>query len=201
MSPNETQQQRRDTEPAVGYSSVPLWLIVFLGLVFYWGLMYVNDNGGGFNSRVYAPNKNFGEVDDKQPKSGDQMVLIKGKKVYDATCSLCHQPNGLGDPSKAPPLVGSEWVLAPKPDRIIRIVLDGFQGPVTVKGQDFNLAMASWKSTFKDDEIAAVLSYVRNNWNNKASMVKPEQVAEIRAKTKDRTSSWTSPELQAVPDR
>jgi mono/diheme cytochrome c family protein len=129
------------------------------------------------------------------------MVLIKGKKVYDATCSLCHQPNGLGDPSKAPPLVGSEWVLAPKPDRIIRIVLDGFQGPVTVKGQDFNLAMASWKSTFKDDEIAAVLSYVRNNWNNKASMVKPEQVAEIRAKTKDRTSSWTSPELQAVPDR
>jgi mono/diheme cytochrome c family protein len=70
-----------------------------------------------------------------------------------------------------------------------------------VKGQDFNLAMASWKSTFKDDEIAAVLSYVRNNWNNKASLVKPEQVAEIRAKTKDRTSSWTSPELQAVPDR
>ena len=201
MSPNETQQQRRDTEPTVGYSSVPLWLIVFLGLVFYWGLMYVDNNGGGFNAKVYAPHDNYTEVDDLQPKSGDQMVLIKGKKVYDSTCSLCHQPNGLGDPSKAPPLVGSEWVLAPKPDRIIRIVLDGFQGPVTVKNQEFNLAMASWKTTFKDDEIAAVLSYVRNNWDNKAPMVKPEQVAEIRGKTKDRSSSWTAPELQAVPDR
>jgi len=201
MSPNETQQQRRDTEPTVGYSSVPLWLIVFLGLVFYWGVMYVDKNGGGFNARVYAPYNNYTEVDDAQPKSGDQMVLIKGKKVYDATCSLCHQPNGLGDPSKAPPLAGSEWVLAPKPDRIIRIVLDGFQGPVTVKGQEYNLAMASWKTTFKDDEIAAVLSYVRNNFDNKASMVKPEQVTEIRAKTKDRTAAWTSAELQAVPDR
>jgi mono/diheme cytochrome c family protein len=107
----------------------------------------------------------------------------------------------LGDPSKAPPLAGSEWVLAPKPDRIIRIVLDGFQGPVTVKGQEYNLAMASWKTTFKDDEIAAVLSYVRNNFDNKASIVKPEQVTEIRAKTKDRTAAWTSAELQAVPDR
>src|SRR5436305_7938935 len=149
MSPNETQQQRSDTEPTVGYSSVPLWLIVLLGLVFYWGLMYIDRNGGGFNAQVYPAFENYAQVDDAQPKSGDQLVLIKGKRVYDATCSLCHQPNGLGDPTKAPPLVGSEWVLAPKPDRIIRIVLDGFQGPVTVKGQEFNLAMASWKSTFK----------------------------------------------------
>jgi mono/diheme cytochrome c family protein len=201
MSPNETQQQRRDTEPTVGYSSVPLWLIVLLGLVFYWGLMYIDHHAGGFDSKVYEPFHNFAEVDDKQPKSGDQMTLLKGKKVFDSTCALCHQPNGLGDPSKAPPLVGSEWVLAKKPDRIIRIVLDGLQGPVTVKNQEWNLAMASWKTTFKDDEIAAVLSYVRNNWENKAPFVQAEQVKEIRAKTKDRISAWTGPELQAVPDK
>jgi mono/diheme cytochrome c family protein len=201
MSPNETQQERRETEPTVGYSAVPLWLIVFLGLLFYWGLMYLDRHAGGYNAQVYEPYDSYADVEDKQPKDENTIVRIKGKKVYDSTCSLCHQPNGLGDPSKAPPLAGSEWVLAPKPDRIIRIVLDGLQGPVKVKGQEFNLAMASWKGTFKDDEIAAVLSYVRNNFDNKAPMVKPEQVAQIRAKTKDRTSAWTEAELQAIPDR
>jgi mono/diheme cytochrome c family protein len=201
MSPNDPQNQRLDTEPTAGYSSVPMWLIVLLGLLFYWGLMYLNDNAGGFNARVYAPYSDFETVDAKQPKDTNQLAMLKGKRIFDSYCALCHQPNGLGDPSKAPPLVGSEWVLAPKPDRIIRIVLDGLQGPVTVKGQPFNLAMASWKTSFKDDEIAGVLSYIRHTWGNNASMVQADQVKEIRDKTKARTQAWTAPELQAVPDK
>jgi mono/diheme cytochrome c family protein len=201
MSPNDQQNLRRENEPTVGYSSVPLWLIILLGLFFYWGQMYLDRNAGGFNEHVYAPYDNYDAVADAQPKSGDQIVMAKGKKVFDSTCSLCHQPNGLGAEGKAPPLVGSEWVLAPKPDRIIRIVLDGLQGPVHVKDQEWNLAMASWKSTFKDEDIAAVLSYVRNNWGNKAPMVTPEQVAAIRKKEQARTQPWTAAELQSIPDR
>lgn len=201
MSPNDPQNLRRDNEPSAGQSSVPLWLILLLGLFFYWGLMYLDRNGGGFNEQVYAPWPNYEAIADAQPKDEKAKLMAEGKKVFDSTCSLCHQPNGLGAEGKAPPLVGSEWVLAPKPDRIIRVVLDGFQGPVTVKGTEWNLAMASWKGTFKDRDIAAVLTYVRNNWDNKAPAVKEEEVKAIRAKEKARTQPWTAPELQKIPDR
>jgi mono/diheme cytochrome c family protein len=201
MSPNDQQNLRRDNEPSVGYSAVPLWLIVALGLFFYWGQMYLDHNAGGFNARVYHGYDNYDAVADAQPKSGNDIILAKGKKVFDSTCSLCHQPHGNGEVGKAPPLNGSEWVLAPKPDRIIRVVLDGLQGPVTVKGQEWNLAMASWKSTFKDEDIAAVLSYVRNHWDNKAPMVTPEQVKAVRAKEQARTQPWSAPELQPIPER
>jgi mono/diheme cytochrome c family protein len=81
------------------------------------------------------------------------------------------------------------------------VVLDGLQGPVQVKGQEINLVMVPWKGTFKDQDIANILSYVRNSFGNQAPMVKADQVKEIRAKTKDRQTSWTAPELKAVPDR
>jgi len=201
MSPNDKQNLRRDNEPTAGYSSVPMWLILLLGLFFYWGMVYLDRNAGGFSSKVYHPWQNFEEVDAAQPKDENAKLALEGKKVFDSTCSLCHQPNGLGAEGKAPPLVASEWVLASKPDRIVRIVLDGFQGPVTVKNTEWNLAMASWKGTFSDRQIAAVLTYIRNNWDNKAPAVNEEQVKAIRAKEKARTQPWTSQELQAVPDR
>lgn len=201
MSPNDTQNLRRDNEPSAGQSSVPMWLILLLGLFFYWGLMYLDRHAGGFNAKVYEPWSDYNAVADAVPKDPHQQMLADGKKVFDSTCSLCHQPNGLGAEGKAPPLVGSEWALAPKPDRIIRIVLDGFQGPVTVKNQQWNLAMASWKGTFNDHQIAAALSYIRNNWDNKAPMVTEEQVKAIRAQEKSRNQPWTAPELQKFPDR
>jgi mono/diheme cytochrome c family protein len=201
MSPNDKQNTRRDNEPSVGNSSVPMWLILLLGLFFYWGMMYLDGSAGGFNSKVYHPWANYAAVDDAQPKDENAKLAAEGKKVFDSTCSLCHQPNGLGAEGKAPPLVGSEWVLAPKPDRIIRIVLDGLQGPVSVKGTEWNLAMASWKGTFNDRQIAAVLTYVRNNWGNKAAAVTEEQVKAIRAKEKARTQPWNTQDLQPVADR
>lgn len=201
MSPNDQQNLRRDNEPSAGQSSVPMWLILLLGLFFYWGLMYLDNNGGGFNAKVYHPFENYAAVDDAQPKDTNQLMLIAGKKLFDPNCGACHQTDGMGAVGKAPPLVGSEWVLAPKPDRIIRIVLDGFTGPVEVKGQEWNLTMVPWKTSFKDEDIAAILSYVRNSWGNKAPMVNPQHVKEIRAKTKDRTAPWTVPELKPVADR
>ena len=61
--------------------------------------------------------------------------------------------------------------------------------------------MASWKGTFNDHQIASVLTYVRNNWGNKAVAVKDDHVKEIRAKEKARNRAWTVPELQKFPDR
>ena len=71
---------------------------------------------------------------------------------------------GLGAAVEFPPLAGSEWVLEPGPNRIIRIVLNGFGGPVTVKGQSFQNTMVPFRDILNDTQIAQVLMYIRSEW-------------------------------------
>ncbi|HXG46731.1 MAG TPA: hypothetical protein VNO52_03840, partial [Methylomirabilota bacterium] len=94
----------------------------------------------------------------------------------------------------------SEWVLAPKPDRLIRIVLNGLSGPIEVKGAQFNNVMLPWRDALSDQQVADVLSYIRNEWGNKAPFVKPDEVKAIRDATADKGVNWTAEELKAIPD-
>ena len=199
MSPNPTTKSmpRETAEPSVGFSAVPIWLIMVFAGLFYWSQMYLSDHAGGFDKAVYVPFQSFQDVADNNPKSEAGLEMAMGADVFNKTCSACHQPNGLGKDGVAPPLVGSEWVMAPGPNRIERIVLNGLTGPITVKGKDYNLTMPPWKDNFDDKHIAAVLSYVRNTWENKASHVKPEQVAAARKEV--HPGPETSPELQQMP--
>jgi len=98
------------------------------------------------------------------------------------------------------PLSGSEWVLAPKPDRIIRIVLHGLQGPVTVLGQEWSLAMVPWKGVLTDEEIAAVVTFIRQNkdWGHDASAVTTEEVKAI-SEAENRLEPWSGPDLDRIP--
>jgi mono/diheme cytochrome c family protein len=78
-------------------------------------------------------------------------------------------------------------------------VLNGLSGPIEVKGATFNGAMFAFKDMpLKDEDIANVLTYVRNTWGNKAPGVKPEQVKAIRGEVSSRALPWTSAELQKV---
>lgn len=198
-------ESKPETEPTVGTADSPVWLMVLIALLVLWGMIVLDARGGGFNARVYEPYYSFKQVDDMQPRSAEGEFVLKGKKAYETYCVVCHQPNGQGLPGQFPPLAGSEWVLAPGPNRIIRLVLDGLQGPITVKGQSFNNAMPPWKdpNLMKDEDIAAVISYVRSNkaWDNSASAVTIEQVKTIRAKVADRSTSWSPEELLQVPDK
>jgi len=108
---------------------------------------------------------------------------------------------GQGLPGQFPPLAESEWVAEPEPGRVIRLILDGIQGPITVKGQSYNGAMPPWRDLLKDEEIAAVATYVRQNsaWNNRAPAVTPERVKAVRDKTPPRASAWSPDELLQVP--
>ena len=125
-----------------------------------------------------------------------------GKRVYydTAKCVLCHQLTGMGSASpESPPLAGSEWVLATEPGRVIRIVLHGLQGPVTVNGRQFNTSgMPPWKETLTDEEIADVLTYIRQEWGNNASSVTAEQVKAIRGKTASQSGQLFVDELLKV---
>ena len=190
-------------EPTAGAATAPnIWLFVLLGALFFWGLEYLDRHAGGFNMLVYEPNPSFKAVEDLQPKSEGGELLAKGQLVYNNACMACHTATGLGTPGQFPPLAGSEWVAAEGPNRMIRLVLHGITGPITVKGQSFNNAtMPPWKDTLKDDEIAAVLTFVRNSWGNKGAAVTPEQVKALRDSLKDRSAPWTPEELQTLSDK
>ena len=106
------------------------------------------------------PNKEFNIDDLKQ----------RGERVYAAHCVACHQPTGKGAPPAFPPLDGSRVVLGPQ-ERQIRLVLDGKP----------NTAMAAFGTQLNDVELAAVITFTRNNWSNKTGQViQPSDVKALR---------------------
>jgi mono/diheme cytochrome c family protein len=203
MSPEPQQSLpiAADAEPQAGRAQVPVWLIVLLSLLLYWGMLYFDQHSGWFNEQVYAPYRSFQEVETWQPATGAAGLAQQGKLVYNKpTCVACHQADGKGTAGQFPSLVESEWVQEPEPGRIIRAVLHGISGPFPFKGQTFNGSMVPWKDALTDEEIAAVLTYVRQNpeWGNKAPEVKPERIKEVRAKTKSRNQPYSQEELLKV---
>lgn len=110
----------------------------------------------------------------------DPAVMEMGKTQF-MTCLACHGPEGKGIPNMAPPLAGSDWVMGPV-ENLIRIQLRGLQGPITVSGVEYKLPapMMVPQAHQTDEQIAAVLTFVRNSWGNKASPVTAEQVKVFR---------------------
>lgn len=110
----------------------------------------------------------------------DPAVMALGQAQY-LVCTACHGQNGEGG-LIGPPLAGSDWVTGPV-SNLIRIQLRGLQGPITVSGKEYNfpVPMAPLGANNSDENTAAVLTYVRNSFGNKASAVKPEQVKALRS--------------------
>ena len=108
--------------------------------------------------------------------------IAAGKKVYTQYCLTCHQVDGYGVPNMNPPLIRTEYVLGDKA-RIIKIVLNGFKDDVEINGQTYSNTMPAF-DYLKDQDVANVLTYVRNNFTNKASAVKLAEVARVRSTLK-----------------
>jgi mono/diheme cytochrome c family protein len=188
-----------NSEPKAGSGPVPVWLIVLFGVIFYSGQLYINEYAGEFSPLVYDPYPSLAAVKKANPQGED--LVAKGEELFSVRCAVCHQAAGLGVAGQFPPLAGSEWVQAPGPGRPIRIVLNSVIGEIQVKGETFNNpAMPPWRDLTTDEEVAAILTYVRQAWGNKAPPVKPQQVKEVREKTSDRGRQWTAPELLEIPE-
>ena len=111
----------------------------------------------------------------------DKDVAVGGEKVYEVYCGTCHQKNGLGDSGRFPPLANSPYVTGDK-KRLIDIVLRGLSETIDVNCITYNGVMPQ-HSFLKDDEVARVLTYIRQNWGNKASEVTVEEVRQQRSAT------------------
>lgn len=181
----------------------PIWFITLFGVMLYWSTLYLDLNGGRFHPLVFNPGEQLADVEARVPRSDADALLVQGRKVYNTYCVACHQPNGRGTPGQFPPLAGSDWVNNLGPNRQIRIVLNGLQGPITVNGQEYNNNMLPWRDQLSDTDIAAVLTFVRANaeWGNSGSTVTPAQVKTIRDATADKGTYWTAQELLQIPDQ
>jgi mono/diheme cytochrome c family protein len=102
-----------------------------------------------------------------------------GAVVYGRMCAVCHGFDGEGRPPAFPPLARSEWV-TDDDERLIKIVLDGLSGEITVRGERYNGLMIGFRKHLSDEEIAAVLSYIRSSWGNDAPPITPEEVRKVR---------------------
>jgi mono/diheme cytochrome c family protein len=116
-------------------------------------------------------------------------LYIQGSEIYsrEGHCITCHQGNGKGLPDSGfPPLAGTKWVIG-NSDRLIKLTLKGLMGPMEVLGKKYpgQVPMTPFEHMLKDEEIAAVLTFVRNSFGNKADPVLAEQVAKIRESKKD----------------
>lgn len=182
------------------YKLLPLNLLfIFSGLIFFAGT-YLNRYSGLFDPHIFNENA--------LPTHGEVAVvkvdpLVLGKKQYDTICVTCHMPTGLGTPGVYPPLAGSEWVTGSE-ERLIRLVLYGLNGPLKVKGVDYNGAMPvigkvpNSGFNLSDEKIAAVLTYIRQQWGNTGAPITTEQVAAVHAKEGDR-KPYVAEELLKLP--
>lgn len=133
----------------------------------------------------------------------DKALFAKGQEHYQRVCLACHQFHGRGLEFLAPPLVESEWVMGPK-KRLISLVMDGLQGPVEVNGKLYEAPSIQplmpglrLNPEVNDEQLAAILTYVRNAWGNGGSVVKPEEVVKFR-KENDFREPYTAEELEKV---
>jgi mono/diheme cytochrome c family protein len=140
------------------------------------------------------------EEDIKSSLTGsDRELFVLGKEIYarEGLCSTCHQPDGGGlTASEFPPLRGTPWVTG-SPERLIKVVLKGLMGPMEVAGRSYSgqVPMTPHEGMLNDTEVAAVLTYVRNSFGNKASPISPDLVKTVREEVKEKQGFWSPQEL------
>ena len=117
-----------------------------------------------------------------KPAAIAKKTMTDGKKVYDTYCLACHQADGGGVPRLNPPLQRTSFVLGDK-KRLIEIVLKGMNEEIEIDGEVYDNNMSA-HNFLTDQQVADVLTYVRNSFTNKASAVTPAEVKTVRSKLK-----------------
>lgn len=190
---------REKQEPQEGMEPVPFWLTLALFVFVFVCGGYLMAFSGGFQGNVFSERQvTWGPVAAAGPVEVD--VIAVGRRLYTANCASCHQATGQGVPGQYPPLAGSEWVISTDgwgENHLVKILLHGLQGPIQVRGNTYNGNMPNLN--LKDDQIAYILTYIRQEWGNAAGPIHPEGVAAVREETAGRLQPWTQSELRAIP--
>ncbi|MGV3661818.1 MAG: c-type cytochrome [Prosthecobacter sp.] len=186
----------------------PLWATFLLMLVAIVAGAQLGPMTGGWSFDISNPFSIASGGGDPRPNDGivgdtlDPFALAmkKGGSSY-AMCGGCHGPTGLGNAGVAPPLAGSEYVTGGT-ERMIRILQHGITGPLTIKGQNYNIpnGMQPFGATMSAQDLANVLTFVRNSFGNEGTMITKEMVQKVRDEEK-RASQWTDADLKPFAEK
>ena len=170
-------QQRENEEPEEAIRPMPLAaLVVALGMVL-WAVVYILYTEP-LDLSEWGDQRTRAELSGPAATGAGAAAAVDGKAVFGAQCAACHQASGQGLPGVFPPLDGSEWVQG-EPRVLANILLHGVTGEITVKGQTYQGAMPSFQQ-LGDAELAALATYIRSSWSNKAGAVEPGLFAQER---------------------
>ena len=141
-----------------------------------------------------------GVVQDRSAE--DEAIHQAGRELFVSICAGCHGMNGEGVKPMAPPLAGSEWVLG-EPSRLVRIILQGMEGAVSVAGRRYQvpdiLPGMPPLAVLDDGQVATIANYLRTTWEHDAAAISPALVDRVRSTYRQRETPWTSAELLDRP--
>jgi mono/diheme cytochrome c family protein len=198
--------KREHAEPTAEVTPMPLWLTALCGVAVAWAGFYFGVFNGGLSSNIYNEYEsspgNIPMLALPQKEGVSDAISLtlaqQGKSVY-GQCVGCHGGTGLGVPGQFPPLAGSPFVIKGE-KRIVAILLKGLTGPLTVEGKQFNNAMPPWEAALTPRKIAAVASFVRQEWGNKAGEISEAKVVAAKKEFASKAGSWTEAELLQIPE-
>lgn len=163
---------------------IPTWIWVLIVAMFAWGAFYF--------ATQWNPTPAFADAPTYQPLvqrdpdaaaaagSSAEEEARQGALLYANLCAGCHMADGNGMEGFFPPLAGDPVVTAEDPGEHIRVILTGAQGS-TIDGVDYSAAMPGFAGQLSDEEVALIVNHERTSWGNDAPVVRPEEVARIRA--------------------
>lgn len=178
--------RREKPDPDEKVRPLPWFFTMFLGAMGMWGAFYIASTPSG-EASAYGDQRTVSLLRPAVATAG-AAPAVDGKQLFGAKCAACHQASGLGVPGVFPPLAGAEWVVGSE-KVLISLLLHGVQGEIVVKGNTYKGVMPAF-GTLSDDEIAAVLSYIRSDWGNQAAPVTAAAVKAQREATKGQTGPY-----------
>jgi mono/diheme cytochrome c family protein len=188
------QLMREKSEPSEGVSPVPIFLTFLFAALGFWGGIYLVEYSGDYRWDAYSPDFKVGAA---APEPVQLTMFERGSRIYRNQCAQCHQADGNGVAGVFPPLVASDWVTG-HPEVISRILINGLVGPIEVKGNMYNGNMPAFGPGglgLSERDIAAVITYTRQEWGNAASEVTESMIADYSAMYNARSAPWTAEEL------
>lgn len=186
-------QEREQAEPSEKSQPIPLLFLIGAAALVLWGAGYIVLSGS-FGRADLGDKRTLADL--SGPAAGAAGASANGKQLFTANCVACHQATGKGLPGVFPPLDGSEWVAGDE-RTVANILLHGITGEITVMGNSFKGAMPAF-AQLSDAELAAVATYIRGEWSNKAGAIKPE-LFEAERKAGTRTAPFNGgAELKAL---
>lgn len=191
LSALHDQLNREKKEPSELAAPLPVSVVFLCSAVIAWAAFYFGSTYNNFSWKVTDPNYDPAMASVEPPPFDP---IKAGARLYAQNCVQCHQTDGNGVAGAFPPLNGSRWI-AGDGERFAAILLNGLVGEIEVKGNTYNGNMPAFGGNLNDRNLAAVMTYVRQAWDNDYPIVTEEAVAAARARFGGRPAPWSGPEI------